>query len=416
MRDEHSQKIEELYVLGIAQFQAADWQAAIETLSLVRSQSNAHPEIDELIAEAKLKLDLTRADASVGRIVPPKYTRILRPRFLTALPVLLIFGALLIAFRPSFAPPQIVAAPTVVRALPTPAPTNTPTPTETPLPTSTPVPTATPSAAALTVRFGSGQEQNRKLDDVAIILDASGSMGALISDRKRIDIAHEALTQLIERLPDEMQVSLWGYGHRRRGDCSDIEQVVPFSKLDRAALSASVNAINPAQLGQTPIGGALQQVAESLKGRPGDLRVVLVSDGGETCRTDPVQIARDIRAQNPHVTIDVIGFSVDGQISNILSDIAAAGGGRYFDASGAQQLSDALQQSVLLSYRVIDVAGVEVYQGLIGTSAELPLGRYSVELLGTETLPVGEVTVDGVNPAVVNLRIENDKVVRADAP
>ncbi len=416
MRDEHSRKIEELYALGIAQFQAADWQAAIETLSLVRSQSNAHPEIDELLAEAKLKLDLARADAPEGRIVPPKYKRILRPRFLTALPVLLIFGALLIAFRPRFDSPQITAAPTVVRSLPTPAPTNTPTPTETPLPTSTPAPTATPSAAALTVRFGDGQDQNRKLDDVAIILDASGSMGALIGDRKRIDIAHEALSQLIERLPDEMQVALWGYGHRRRGDCTDIEQVMPFSRLDRPALSASVNAINPAQLGQTPIGGALQQVAESLKDRPGDLRVVLVSDGGESCNGDPVGIAREIRAQNSRVTIDVIGFSVDGQISNTLSDIAEVGGGRYFDASGAQQLTDALQQSVLLSYRVVDAAGVEVYQGLIGSSVELPLGRYSVELLGTETLPIGEVTVDGVNPAVVNLRIEDDKVVRASAP
>src|SRR5262245_49433158 len=221
MHDEQAKNIEELYARGIAQFRAADWSAAIETFSTLQSLTNAYPEVDSLIADAQLKLELDRADTPEAA-APPKERKFLRPRFLTALPVLFVLGVILIILRPVSAPtPDLPAAPTAALALPTPAPTNTlaptntPLPTNTPAPTNTPLPTSTPLPGLLTVRMAADQPSGQVLANLEIILDASGSMGAQISGHKKIDIAHDALGELVSQLPDTASVALRTYGHRR---------------------------------------------------------------------------------------------------------------------------------------------------------------------------------------------------------
>src|SRR5215475_13511390 len=228
MHDEQAKNIEELYARGIAQFRAADWSAAIETFSTLQSLTSAYPEVDSLIADARLTLELDRAEKPEAA-APPKERKFLRPRFLTALPVLFVLGIILIVLRPISAPtPDLPAAPTAALSLPTPAPTNTPpatstpVPTSTPAPTNTPLPTSTPLPGLLTVRMAADQPSGQVLANLEIILDASGSMGARIGDRKKIDIAHEALGALVNQLPDTASVALRAYGHRRAGDCGDI--------------------------------------------------------------------------------------------------------------------------------------------------------------------------------------------------
>jgi hypothetical protein len=70
-----------------------------------------------------------------------------------------------------------------------------------------------------------------------LILDASGSMKRKISVRMMIDDANDAMVQIIEGLPDGLQVGLRVYGHRirqgQRGDCQNSELVFPFAKLNK---------------------------------------------------------------------------------------------------------------------------------------------------------------------------------------
>jgi hypothetical protein len=410
MQNQENEHLEELYARGLAQFRAGEWAAAIETFLALQSRTNAFPEIDGLIEDARLKLEIERAETPEAA-APPKHHKYLRPRFLTAVPVLFIFGIVLIALRPSSAPPPAEqSAPTAVAlSLPTPAPTNTPLPTSTPeptstpLPTSTPEPTSTPAPGLLTVRMAANQASNAIPNNLEIILDASGSMQAQIDGRRKIDIAHEALSGLIKELPDAANVALRAYGHRRGGDCGDIELVNPIGPLDRAALTNKVNAISPAQNGMTPIGASLQQVADDLKGTQGDVQIVLVSDGDETCNSDPVQIATQIHTANPKIKIDVIGFNVGPEAWRArLSGISQGGGGRYFNAADANQLVAALQQSVLTSYHVLSADGQLVYQGVLGSSATLPAGSYTIEIAGVKPITINTVQV-GNRPVVVEL-------------
>ena len=412
MDDEQTFESEQLYERGMAQLRAAQWKAAVETLSELRTISNAYPELDTLISDALLKIEIDRLRAPDG-LAPPKQRRLLRPRFLTA--VLMLFalgGALLIAMR-SFAavPTPATPQPTSVASLPTPAPTNVPTPTITPSPTTVPtvLPTALPTAApatalgpgALQVRMADGQALVRTIGNLEIILDASGSMSGEIDGRRKIDIAHEALAALVGKLPDRTNVALRAYGHRKGGDCSDVELLTPLEALDRSALTARINAVNPAQKGMTPIGTSLEQVAQDLQGAQGDVLVVLVSDGDETCNGDPAQIATRIHAGNPKIRFDVIGFNVGPEEWRArLSGIAQGGGGSYFDAKDAAQLVDALQQAVALTYRVMDAQGAEVFQGQLGAIATLPAGRYTVEIRGASPLTIPNITVGGATTAV----------------
>lgn len=257
-----------------------------------------------------------------------------------------------------------------------------------------------------------GQTATRTIGNIEIILDASGSMGGEIDGRRKIDIAHEALGALIGKLPDKTNVALRAYGHRKGGDCGDVELLTPLGALDRAALTAQVNAVNPAPKGMTPIGASLQQVAEDLKGARGDVLVVLVSDGDETCDGDPAKVATQLHEANPKIRFDVIGFNVGPEEWRArLSGIAQGGGGNYFDAKDAAQLVDALQQAVALTYRVMDAQGVEVFQGQLGSTAQLPAGQYTVEISGASPLKISDIAVGGATTAV-ELR-EEDGVLKS---
>jgi hypothetical protein len=252
-----------------------------------------------------------------------------------------------------------------------------------------------------------GQALVRTIGNLEIILDASGSMNGEIDGRRKIDIAHEALATLIGKLPDHTNVALRAYGHRKTSDCSDVELLTPLGALDRGALTAQINAVNPAQKGMTPIGASLEQVAQDLQGAQGDVLVVLVSDGDETCDGDPAQVATRIHADNARIRFDVIGFNVGPEEWRArLSGIAQGGGGNYFDAKDAAQLVDALQQAVALNYRVLDAQGAEVFQGQIGAVSSLPSGRYTIEIQGASPLTIPDIAVGGAS-TVVDLREEN---------
>ena len=162
---------------------------------------------------------------------------------------------------------------------------------------------------------------------------------------------------------------------------------------------------------------SLQQVVADLKDVQGDMLVVLVSDGDETCDGNPAQVAAQLHANNPRLAVSVIGFNVGPEDWRArLSAIAEGGGGSYFDATGATQLVDALQQAVALSYRVLDAQSVEVYQGALGSSKELPAGKYTIEISGDTPLTLGDIIVSAGVSTTIELREQDGTLKAAVAP
>ena len=172
--------------------------------------------------------------------------------------------------------------------------------------------------------------------NVHLILDASGSMAGRIEGRGKIDIAKEVLLGLLGDLPPDARVAVTAYGHRRKGDCADIETLAPLGPRAPERFAEKIRALRPT--GMTPIAAALEAVGRDLAGRPSERNVVvLVSDGVETCKGDPCAVARQLRATGAEVRVNVIGFDVKAEERRHLECIADAGGGKYYSAASASE-------------------------------------------------------------------------------
>lgn len=182
-----------------------------------------------------------------------------------------------------------------------------------------------------------------------LIFDASGSMVRDVAPGvERIDAARAATIELIQALPDEAQFGLLVFGtgtgnhdSERAAGCSDVRVFAEVGPVDRETLIAQVSGIGAS--GFTPIGPALRVAADQLAGAG---RVIVVSDGVDTCAPpSSCEVAAELRAQHPLLTIDAVGFAVDAdeQAQEALQCVAEVGGGRYYAASDATQLAARLR-------------------------------------------------------------------------
>jgi Ca-activated chloride channel family protein len=172
---------------------------------------------------------------------------------------------------------------------------------------------------------------------LALVLDLSGSMWGKVGGETKIASAQRVVAQLGDRLADGTPISLLAYGHRRESDCADIETILPWALLDRAALRDAVERLKPK--GKTPITAAVTQAFREAK--PG-ATVVLVTDGLETCGGDPCAAVREAKAKGGEFVLHVIGFDVAKEDVSSLECAAQAGGGLYLPAADAGELEKAL--------------------------------------------------------------------------
>ncbi len=174
-----------------------------------------------------------------------------------------------------------------------------------------------------------------------IVLDGSGSMWAPVGGRARIEVAREALGELLKGWDPKVEVGLMAYGHRRKNDCADIEVLAPAGPVDAAKLTGIAARITPQ--GMTPLSAAVKQAAESLRYTERRAIVILISDGIETCKADPCALGAELKKLGIDFRAHVIGFAVQRQDEGGLRCLASATGGKYFSASDAAQLRDALR-------------------------------------------------------------------------
>ncbi len=180
---------------------------------------------------------------------------------------------------------------------------------------------------------------------VYLVLDASGSMWGRVGNQTKIEVARETIRSLLKDWRPEDQLGLVTYGHRRKGDCGDIEILKPVGKVDAAALMAQVNGISPK--GMTPMTASVKMAAEQLKASEGVTSVILVSDGVETCKADPCSVAAELKKADVKLVVHTVGFDIqDRQAVKQLECMAAATGGLALSASNAGELGTAIGKAV----------------------------------------------------------------------
>ena len=177
-----------------------------------------------------------------------------------------------------------------------------------------------------------------------IVMDGSGSMWGQIDGRAKLEIARETVGEVLGGVPETQEIGLLAYGHRRKGDCGDIELVVPPAAGTGGQISESVNAMR--FLGKTPLSAAVRQAADALRYGEEAATVILITDGLETCEADPCALGRELEESGLAFTAHVIGFGLTQEEGAQVACLAQETGGRYIEARDAADLTRALSQTV----------------------------------------------------------------------
>lgn len=184
--------------------------------------------------------------------------------------------------------------------------------------------------------------------NVMLVLDASGSMWGKAGDQTKMAAARETVATILDSWRPEDKLGLVVYGHRRKGDCSDIEVMSNPEIVDKAALMAKIGAISPK--GRTPMTEAMRVAAEQLSAVEGKATVILVSDGVETCEADPCAVAASLKQQDVDLVVHTVGFDIqDAEAKGQLACIAENTGGLALMAADASSLIVAIEQAVAVA-------------------------------------------------------------------
>ena len=207
---------------------------------------------------------------------------------------------------------------------------------------------------------------------VILVLDASGSMRAKINGKSKIDIAKEVVGKIVSGWKPEDELGLVVYGHRKKGECSDIETVKEPGPLNATEYMAAVNAIQPK--GQTPMTQAVRQAAEALQYTEKKATVILVSDGIENCNADPCAVAADLAKLGVELKVHTVGFGLDdkGAVAQ-LKCLADKTGGTFTIANNAEDLLKALTKTVAAKPEAPPVVKFNVIgHALLAAGIEIP--------------------------------------------
>ncbi len=241
------------------------------------------------------------------------------------------------------------------------------------------------SCAALEVAAVKNGRPVLSLNDraVEIVVDASRSMWGRMDGEPKMVVAKQTLQDFSYWFPEDLDLALRAYGSTsptENNNCADSMLLVPFGEQNREPIRQAIAGLRP--LGQTPIAYALNQAARDFGTRQDDRALVLVTDGIESCGGDPVQAARELREQG--IMVHLIGFGLGNAADEdaaSLRAVANASGGQYVAAGSAEELKEALMQTVATAFSVFK-GSTEVATGSLGSEEPLflPEGDYRIEL------------------------------------
>ena len=182
-------------------------------------------------------------------------------------------------------------------------------------------------------------------DKAIIVLDASGSMWGQVDGRPKLEIARETLHNVLKTIPSDLELGFMAYGHREKGNCADIELIVPPAAGTAGAITTAAD--NLKFLGKTPLTAAVRQAAEALKFTEDKATVILITDGLETCNADPCALGKELEQSGVDFTANVVGFGLTAEEGKQVACLAENTGGKYIQADDAKGLEDALVETVV---------------------------------------------------------------------
>ncbi len=271
---------------------------------------------------------------------------------------------------------------------------------------------------------------------ILLLVDVSGSMDDRIEGERKIDIAKEAATELVQSL-NGVNVGLRIFPS---SGCNSMNVVnIQPIESNRLTLLEEIDGLRAR--GSTPLATALKDGRQDFS-PIGDKIIVLLSDGEETCGGDPIQVARELAGQGhttfmPSLTIgplassptgavaspgdrivvNAIGFDISEEGEQQLREIAAITGGSYYAADDKESLKQAVQQAastgsgwVLWLIVIAVIAAVAILLVFVVTrskkkvpvSAQAPLAAVPPITVQAQTTPTQAPPATAQPPVPIN--------------
>ncbi|MFH1785152.1 MAG: vWA domain-containing protein [Candidatus Micrarchaeota archaeon] len=198
-----------------------------------------------------------------------------------------------------------------------------------------------------------------------LVLDASGSMDEYSGNSTKMTIAKQAAYEFLDNVKYGDEVALIVYY-----DCDDIVTEVPFT-TNMQSIKTKIASVEAESY--TPIAASITYAASYAQssGRSG-AGIIILTDGEETCdsQSDAVTAAQTAVTGGPIKIINVVGFDISSSSTGYtnLQQIAQAGGGKYYPANDADELSSSLTQAYDDSSGVSCCGPMFMLLGLVGAS------------------------------------------------
>jgi len=221
--------------------------------------------------------------------------------------------------------------------------------------------TAVPKAQSQAAVARSVAGQAGESTDLVLIFDTSGSMNETVPGGRKIDVGKAAMWKFVELLPKNTNVGLVAFAN-----VCDVRTVSPIRKASaeaRASLRADIAGLRAE--GSTPLGYAVDRATRLLAGSAHKKRIVIMTDGEETCDQNAFDRAAD-EAWKQGIKVYAIGFSVGTEPSRNFRRL-----GIYKDANDEKQLA-----SVFTDIRRSLEREAAKYDETKGAAADVPPVNY----------------------------------------
>lgn len=187
------------------------------------------------------------------------------------------------------------------------------------------------------------QDEQALPSPIVFIYDASGSMWGQMQGKTKMEVAVSVLSNSITNLPENQKIGFVVYGHRKKGDCQDVEFLFDIENESKAKVIESLKKIKP--LGKTPLALSALQVIDKLRKAKQKATIILLTDGIESCGGNICDVIKAAKDEGIDFKLHIIGFGLKTGETEQLKCAAGAGGGNYYDAADAGGLSEVLNEA-----------------------------------------------------------------------
>ncbi|MFO7879626.1 MAG: vWA domain-containing protein [Bacteroidota bacterium] len=189
------------------------------------------------------------------------------------------------------------------------------------------------------------RDQTKPLTRILFIFDSSQSMLGRWDGRRKIDVARNLLSEMLDSLNtiDNLEIGLRVYGHQKPvppQDCSDTKLEVPFEEDNIGEINFVLEEL--VAKGTTPIARSLEEGAYDFPDDEFSRNIiVLITDGVEACDGDPCAVSLALQQKGVILKPFIIGLGLDVDLKDVFDCV-----GFYFDASNSKQFRHALHAVV----------------------------------------------------------------------